>query len=236
MKEILIKQPCGLGDILFMQKIAHVWRKNGYHVVWPITPQYLSIKEYIPFFTFVDNTKPILHQYEYDNCPKATITENVICTDGCNGPNGLMHSKYELCCVDSYDWKKYLKFNRKFEREEKLFRDVLRLDEDDDYVLINRHIGSHGYESIWNIPIPKNKKIVEIRPIDGFTVFDWCKVFEWANEFHLMETCFCYLIETLDTIETEYKLYHRSPSYSANFKEFSKIYKKPKQHIASDQF
>jgi hypothetical protein len=236
MNEVLIKQPCGLGDILFMQKIAHNLKKQGKHVIWPVTPQYISIKDYIPFFTFVDVTKPLLHQYEYDKCHKATITEHVICTDGCNGPHGLMHSKYELCNVIPDDWKKYLKFNRNFEREQELFRNVLKLDEDDDYIVVNRQIGSLGYELRWNIPIPQNKNIVEIRPIEGFTVFDWCKVFEWASEFHLMETCFCYLIETLDTIETEYKLYHRSPSYSANFKEFFKIYQKPKQHIASDQF
>ena len=29
----LIYQPCGLGDIIFLQKIQNIWREKGYKIV-----------------------------------------------------------------------------------------------------------------------------------------------------------------------------------------------------------
>ena len=39
-KVCLIRQPSGLGDIFFSQKIAQMWIDGGYKVVWPVEDHY----------------------------------------------------------------------------------------------------------------------------------------------------------------------------------------------------
>jgi len=38
MKPCLIKQPAGIGDIFFCQKIARYMAYHGYQIIWPISP------------------------------------------------------------------------------------------------------------------------------------------------------------------------------------------------------
>jgi hypothetical protein len=40
MKTGLIYQPCGLGDILFLQKLAHHIKDQGYEVYWPVVYEF----------------------------------------------------------------------------------------------------------------------------------------------------------------------------------------------------
>jgi hypothetical protein len=236
MNEIIIKQPAGLGDILFLQKIAHKFRNSGKDVIWPVTKQYISIKEYIPYFNFVNVDDTFLYKDRYLTCPHNSISDGIICTDGAqqNGC-GIMTSKYKLIDLDYNDWYEYLIFERNKMKESELYYDILGLKDDSSYTVYNTTIGSHGHESIWDIGKPQTDNIIEIKQIDGFSVFDWCKVLEKAAEFYIMETCFCYLIEILNTKEKKYSLFHRSDSSSLNFKEFSCIYRKPLINIGSEQ-
>lgn len=225
----IIKQPAGLGDILFLQKAAHeISKRDKCNILWPVTSQYINIKDYIPYFTFVDINYDFFQKDEYNRCPQGTIQNNVICTDGASRNGcGIMTSKYDLLGIDCANWADGLKFNRNLDKERSLFYDVLGLNDETIYCVFNNKIGSAGHESTWNNPRPTDRRVVDIKEIDGFSVFDWCMVLERAEEFQLMETCFCYLIEVLETRAKKYMLYHRSESSSLNFQEFSKIYKKP---------
>jgi len=42
MKQVLVQQECGLGDILFCQGTSNVFKKQGCDVIWPIVPQLLE--------------------------------------------------------------------------------------------------------------------------------------------------------------------------------------------------
>ena len=260
MKEILIKQPMGLGDILFCQKLAtkliQLYKSD---IIWPVIPEYLYVNSYLNTnfniessestenfqINYIDCTSYIykkLYKPLFDATPKGSIHWNsdfpqCISLDGCNFSNmGVMQSKYHLTHFNYHNWSDYLKRNliRNYDRELKLFNEVVGMNVDEEYIVINKNIGSPGHESTWNYNYPTNKKVVELRKLGDYTVFDWCMVLQNASEFHLMETCFCYLIEILDTKEQDYILYHRSPSDSNNFKEFSDIYKKPKKHVGSE--
>ena len=48
MKPCIIKQPAGVGDVFFLQKIAHVYRQKGHEVLWPLREDILCISQYIP--------------------------------------------------------------------------------------------------------------------------------------------------------------------------------------------
>ena len=47
MKPCLIKQPAGIGDVFFCQKIARIMMQHGYKVIWPLRPDIHWIQRYI---------------------------------------------------------------------------------------------------------------------------------------------------------------------------------------------
>ena len=55
-KICLIRQPAGIGDIFFLQKIAKHYLSLGYEILWPVISQFSYIKNYIKVdgITFVD--------------------------------------------------------------------------------------------------------------------------------------------------------------------------------------
>jgi hypothetical protein len=236
MKTAIMKQPAGIGDILFCQKIATMLQQK-YDVVWPIIPQYLGIKPYLPHINFVDINSSFAHRDFYFSCPKGQIIENdncvIIGTDGTLiEDSGVMVSKYKLVGLDHTDWVDYIKLNRNTVKEDELFYTVLQLKDGEEYIVINDTTGSLGHESEtkWVIPHPADKKVIKLQLFGGFEIFDWCKVFERCSEFHIIDTSISYIIEKINTTEKVYKMYHRSNSDDKDFKDFTKLHKKPQSH------
>ena len=46
-KICLIRQPAGIGDIFFTQKIVKDYISKGYTVIWPVIEQFEFIKDYV---------------------------------------------------------------------------------------------------------------------------------------------------------------------------------------------
>ena len=65
-KICLIRQPAGIGDIFFTQKIAKDLISKGYEVWWPVIQQFEFIKNYIK----VDGLKFVT---ENENFPHKNI-------------------------------------------------------------------------------------------------------------------------------------------------------------------
>ena len=55
-KICLIRQPAGIGDIFFLQKIAKHYISEGYEILWPVISEFNYIKDYIKVngITFVN--------------------------------------------------------------------------------------------------------------------------------------------------------------------------------------
>ena len=49
--------------------------------------------------------------------------------------------------------------------------------------------------------------VVELQILDGFTLFDWCKVLERAKKIYTVNTAINYIIDVLDTSYDEYVIY-----------------------------
>lgn len=240
MKTVLIKQPKGLGDIFFCQKIANKLVSCGHRVIWPVILKYLYIKSYLTnSVEYVDVDGDFDYKSTYVACGKGEILEQdciVLSTDGCKELGeaaGVMLSKYRLAGLGHEDWLTYFNFNRNLNREDDLFK-LLKLSQNEKYIVVNRQIGGPGDESSWQFEVPSTLRQIEIKEYSTFTIFDWSKVLENATAFYTMETCISYIIEKLNTNETDYVMYHRSPSTSSNCKEFSSIYKKPIKHVGCE--
>ena len=121
--------------------------------------------------------------------------------------------------MSSENWQDHFHFNRNKKREQKLNKH-LGLKDGEDFIFVNDMLGSPP--DIYHRPmdIKTNHKIIN-NDLD-FRPMDYCWIFENAKEIHTVETCFCYLIEKLDTTDKLF-MYSRMVNGRQQNKDFSYI-------------
>jgi hypothetical protein len=215
----LIKQPAGIGDIFFCQKIAHKLRQQNYDVVWPVIPEFLWIKDYIKDIEFC-NINEVLH-YNYDAILPLHDADKLF-------PGiSVMEAKYKLVDLRYDDWCKYFDFKHNYHKEEQLFYDVLKLADDTPYVLKNFYFASPPQTQICEAA--KNANCNNMREIcmtnlPDFTLLDWCKVISKAKTIHTVETSINYIIEKVDSTKDLHMYSKWKPS---SFFHIKNLFKKP---------
>lgn len=215
-KICLIYQPCGLGDILFLQKFAHIQKEKGYEIYWPVVHEFEWLNDYIPEFNFIswgdtekkltgpplpDHIKFPYKEY-YNPNSNHIFTDNFIFFNGFHRipPNKLiMAYKYETIGMNYKDWSNYINFNRNHKKENELF--ILKgLKKQEPYVFINKKYCMRpyvmNYPHISSDPLVYGKRVVELDIISNYTLLDWCKIIEEADEIHMIETSLNYVMET----------------------------------------
>jgi len=217
MKTALIYQPCGLGDILFLQKAAYYMKEAGFEVWWPVVHEFKWLSDYIPDFNFVSwndddspvngSTQPVPescqfpYREEYVHGAPSKITSDLFFFQGFGDYKPIMAGKYDHVGLDWSDWRNYVLFNRNREKEDELYYKVLGLNDDSTYVLVNRYWCTRPKIEICDrISINPDDyggaQVVETRHIPGYTLFDWCKVIEKAAGYNFIETAWNYLFES----------------------------------------
>lgn len=250
-KICLIYQPCGLGDILFIQKVAKHWHAKGYRVIIPVVYELEWLNQYIDNVTFVswgDQDKKLTHKDplpdhvdfpykdKYDPYgPPSTITDDFVYFNFFTPPRGpVMAYKYTIANLSYDDWAKHLTFNRNKEKEDELYYNILGLKEDEEYVFVNRNFQTRPHVRTYNRISNKSKdyggkKVVELSIMDGYTIFDWLKVIENASEIHMIESAMNYVLETdqVNLKATTMNLYSRIN----NFREVRYLFNLPWGYI-----
>lgn len=235
MKKIcVIKQPAGLGDIFFTLKIAKkMIEKYGCDVWWPVIPEFEFIKHYIQipgvYFCTTNEDFPLKDEYNSVGLDIKKVDEHTIIplsTSGRQSSSLILKSKYELVGLSWEDWMDNFDFKRNEDKENKLYHDVLGLDDDSKYVLINDTFASPPAVQKREIPEGFAYPVVKIKMIDGYTPFDWCKVLENAQEIHTVDTCFTFLIEKLNTKAKRLYLYSRNHKGTPSYDQTSFLWKK----------
>jgi|TARA_R100000005_G_C4996947_1_gene203728 hypothetical protein len=232
MKPCLIKQPAGIGDIFFCQKIAKLMIENGYDVIWPLRPDIYWIKDYIKGIDFPTTDDNFIGKDIYERGAGAVIEENgafisLATADFTHNDGRIMSSKYSMLGLDHSDWKDYFKFDRKLEKENDLYYNVLGLKDDSEFVFINNLYNENRnceLLSSENYDLPA----VELQYIEGFTLFDWCKVFEKAKSVYTINTSLNYIIDVLDTSYDEYVIIAHN---ERNVKEIDYLFSTPHKLI-----
>lgn len=234
-KNALIYLPGGLGDILFMQKLAHLFIEEGYKVTWPVFHEFKWLKDYIPEINWVvledwDIERPLPDidfpgKEYYSNKTSIFQTENFLYYNGHGhgeeyGPE--MQRKYNVVDAEWEDWRDYIKFERNIDKEDDLFYNVLGLKDGEDYVYVNRHWQTRPtkevYSGISSDPETYGCRVVQHDIIEGFSIFDWCKVLENAKGFYMIETSLNYILESpflFDKVKDKpLHLWHRTGDWS----------------------
>jgi len=229
MKLCLIKQPAGIGDIFFCQKIAKAMMSQGYQIIWPLRPDIVWIRDYITdiYFPSVNDSFP--GKDIFDNAAGYVIEENAAfistaTADITHSDGKIMSSKYSMIGLDYDDWQDYFHFDRNFDKENELYYNVLGLTDDAEFIFINNlyntDIKNSNLFSKNNFDLP----VIELKILDGFTLFDWCKVLEKAKKIYTINTSINYIIEVIDTSYDEYVIYAHDEK---NKSEIDYLFKKP---------
>lgn len=239
-KICLIKQPAGLGDIFYTQKIAHHFKKQGYKIDWYVISSFMWLKDYIKGINFIDKKSNEIYSPLNENQMYARVYSG-------NHPFSnddmmylpllfahhhfpdmkVMNSKYKMAGLDDSDWADYLNFKRFPEKENELYYEVLGLKDGEEYCLISEKINSYGTEFV-KTNYQGNLKQIYLDYIDNFTLIDWCKVIENASEIHIPDSSASVIIEKLNLSTDKLFMYTRRPN---NYSEIDYLFKKPYKMI-----
>jgi len=215
MKTVLIKQPAGMGDILFLHKLADHYATLGHQIIWPICKTYgeQGVGEYLTRFKLVNVQDDFPFKEYYQRAGRARVVEFdkciVVCTDGCAGPQH-MQAKYQLVNLDYQGWSNYVDVKRNKLKEDNLFYDVLKIQDGERYAITTPFMGTPP-EHLSSIEVDASTSLRKI-PLyfyDGFNLFDWCKVLEEAEEFFIEATAPAFLLETLNLKAKRFELFSR---------------------------
>ena len=104
MKICLIKQPAGIGDIFFCQKIARYMMHHGYQVVWPLMPSISWVKDYIHDIYFPTTEEDFPGKDIYQNGSGFVIEDSgafisTATADLTHNDGKIMSSKYSLSLI-----------------------------------------------------------------------------------------------------------------------------------------
>lgn len=230
---VVINQPQGLGDILFMQPIANRLVEVGYKVDWIVDRQFLSIQKHFPNVNFVGVGKYSADLYDVrrpfrDN---GTIYLPMRWSDSISGLGyqWCMASKYSILGMDWRGWQKRMTVVRDTS-DERALAQLLGVDYGEPYSLVNTRFLSDGSGRVRIGPVLH--RTIELKPLVGFTLVDWCAIIENASEIHSVGTSLQYLIELLNVTDNLY-LYPRTGQ--ADFREYDYLLEKPWKKITTSQ-
>ena len=234
-KICLIRQPAGLGDILFSQKIAHKLMEQDYKIIWPVQNEFLWLKQYISDISFcsLNESFSLKEKYSTNNIEKNDNSLIIPLQDADRYFPGIcmMDAKYKFVGLKMDNWQDYLKFDRNRKKEEELLK-FLDIKEGDKFVLLNRFYGSPPNQKTCTYLENYNHKlkVVEMNLYNDFTLFDWCEVMERASEIHTVDTSIMYMMEKLNLTGN---LHCYSRYYPANFSNVTHLFKAPWNYVKS---
>lgn len=217
-KICLIRQPAGIGDIFYTQKIAKSYISQGYTVIWPVISEFEFIKDYVKTdnLIFVNENAdfPNRNIYIGGGSQPTTIDETVylpIQNFDRHYPNiSVMKAKYEMMGMDSSDWVDYFEFERNLEREQKLIDHYGA--QDKEFVFVNRMYGSPP-DSKPCVHMGQFENSIEMEYLGWDNLFDWIGLLIKAKHIYTVETSILYIISKLGLKNVTVYSRHNPPSF-----------------------
>lgn len=191
-------QAFGLGDVIFCQSLANEWLDQGHEVVWGVLPQYVDgLQRAYPKVKFVSHeTLPINYEarHEHDSGVLRVIPLRWS-VEICGVPyDQCMRSKYLMFNQPVENWRNGAMWQRDFKWEAELLR--LVNPSNAKFILFNNTYQS-DFKGKSRMQVNQSYKVVQMRTIPGYSLFDWAGVIEAAEEVHTVSTSLFYLLEML---------------------------------------
>jgi len=247
MDYVLIKQPSGLGDIFYIQKI--VCKVNEKYeptqIIWPLCDEYYKVKDYFILpknINFVNENEDFLGKDLYQSEEQNIIKNDQFIYMPLQYSHFalyggmwryIMQAKYEIVGLTCEDWDQYVTLNRNLHKEDELFNKKINFS--GPYNVINKHWGAGTPLIRTDINIESNLPLIEVNYEQGYTLFDWIKILQNAQTVHTIETSLSYILHMIK--KKDVFLYYRIESTSEknnpllhawkNFEYCHKIYTNP---------
>jgi hypothetical protein len=226
---MVINQYHTIGDLIFIEPLCrYFYHRDGRKPILPIHDHLMWIQEYIDTAVFVPKSTFELNyeSIEIDNSDYLPllfanqILRKLDKFDYSDYEN-VMLDKYRLALFeDAYISKEYRKvldlwktIDLRFDVEKghRLY-EHLKLEEDEEYILINEHSRAGKIEI--NLKDKYGIKIIKMEAIEGYTVIDWWKVIVAAKENHHISTSTFFIMQALynkfgEIFDSEVFLYPR---------------------------
>lgn len=221
----VFNQSRGLGDILFLVPLCRALMREGNTVIWPIDPEYLNIAKHFPDIDFRD-MRTINVNYE-SRSADFTQYGRLLPYRYANelmgvGWNKMMQSKYELYGHNYLMWRE-LVWRRDYKKEAELAELVGAKGK---YTLVNRNFANAELR-LKISPVldttTRDMTRIEMMPIPGFSLIDWCGIIQGASEIHTANTSINYLIELMD-IKVPVYMYPRNVSGEKGFEHTRELW------------
>lgn len=198
-EKLCVIQPHGLGDIIFCQTLV---RSLGYKdIVWPVVDNYIEdCNRAYPDINFISHaTSPVPLTAKTDGIQAGFRTLPIRWSDSLQRVpyKDVMRAKYDMYGMKWKDWKDGAMWVRDNERERSLFRE-LGLRRGMKYTVANTQFGWR-MEKRAKVSVSGSHKIVELRAIEGYSLFDWAMVLEQATEIHTVSTSILFILDLLQT-------------------------------------
>jgi hypothetical protein len=226
--ECIIRQPAGLGDILFTLQIGEKFIETGHTVIWPVQDHFKFLNEYLDTsinYCSLDEAPDVYNQSQLIKNDKQIFVP-LQDADRIFPEEKILSAKYKMVGgVDKIDnWASVLrtKLKRNKKREQEL-ENILNLPEN--FCLVSQSYGSPPNSIYFPMyELNTNYDIIDLNYIDGFNLFDWCGVIEKAKSFWIIESSINYLLEILDLQTSDINMYSRR---LGDWSEIDYVFKKP---------
>ena len=212
----IINQFQGLGDVFFCEPIArHLYNNGKNEILWPILDEFIWIKEYIPYINFVKKSE---FRFDYENTFFGHIDSNTIHVPlrfanpifrnlhphDYSDQYHTMLDKYRMMDLPENMWRTFT-WVRNYEKENELYNLLVK---NEKYILIN----NFWSDGVLNISFNEDgRDVIYMNRINGFSLLDWSKIIENADEIHTVSTSNLYIIESLMLKTDKVYLYPRKP-------------------------
>lgn len=210
-KVLVLNQPRGLGDLIFCQTLGQHFKHYNYRVIFNADAFYAeALNRVYPDMLFLSNFIPDSNR-ELVVLQEKTIIPLRFSDSICKVLyKDCMKSKYWMHDLVWQSWKRNAMWKRDHEKENALF-DFLGLSADTEFTLVNTfYTTAMNYQvdiDIKNLP----GKVINMKHIPGFSLFDWAYVIQKAKAIHTVSTAIIYMLELLDIKDTPVFIYKREP-------------------------
>lgn len=202
------------GDIIFSQSIAHHFIEQGHHILWPVKPHYVdACQRAYPKICFVSEVaiKP-----EYFNIKEKVELDGMLIApirwsdSYMKRPyREVMRNKYDMYNLSWEIWRLHAMWRRDADKENELMRQI-GIVPGQPFNLINKRFGTNAERSV-EININNEFKNIEMTEVPGYSLFDWSKIIQSAQEIHTVSTSLLFMLEVLPLTASSVHLYCRKP-------------------------
>lgn len=228
MKNCLMYQPYGLGDIFWCMQIADRYIKSGYTVYFPVGDLYYDqVVKYIKKDGLVwckeSDEFPLKYLYG-TSTPMETQDGIYIPVSFANYmfPQApLMVAKLILTNTPIKNWWDTFDIERNPQRENTL---INHYELTGDYILVNKTFGTYGFSNPADVGSINMNKGIKVHKMDfeqdrenGFHLFDWIGALEDAKEIHSVHTSITFLIDKYCHNNKIFMYERRKPEEPRNF-------------------